>query len=84
MSRGARDRAALPQRFQRATPAAGIKVVGPPLGDAFQRGAQARSHFWCPRGDPAAQLALVVLELDFCVLERAATRATFSESADGR
>jgi hypothetical protein len=33
-------------------------------------------------GDPAAQLALVVLKLDFCVLERAATRATFNESAE--
>jgi len=31
-------------------------------------------------GDPVAQLALVALELDFCVLERAGTRAALDET----
>ena len=32
------------------------------------------------RGDPVTQLALVALELDFCVLERASTRAVLNET----
>ena len=31
-------------------------------------------------GDPVAQLALVSLELDFCVLERAGTRAALNQT----
>ncbi len=34
-------------RFQRATPVAGLRVVGLPLGQAFRKAAQARPHFWC-------------------------------------
>src|ERR1035438_6444966 len=37
MPHGARDLAALPRRFQRATPVAGLRVVGPPLGQAFHK-----------------------------------------------
>src|ERR1700733_7023796 len=33
-------------------------------------------------GDPVEQLALVALELDFCVLERASTRAALNETAE--
>ena len=32
------------------------------------------------RGDPVVQLALVALELNFCVLERASTRAVLNET----
>ena len=32
-------------------------------------------------GDPVTRLALVVLELDFCLFERAGTRATLNETA---
>ena len=33
-------------------------------------------------GDPVEQLALVTLELDFCVLERAGTRVALNETDD--
>jgi hypothetical protein len=33
-------------------------------------------------GDPGAELELVVLELDFCLLERGDTRATCNETAE--
>jgi hypothetical protein len=33
-------------------------------------------------GDPAAQFALVVLERDFCLLERAGTRVRLSDTAE--
>ena len=35
------------RRFQRATPDAGLRVVDPPLGQAFRNAAQARPHFSC-------------------------------------
>jgi hypothetical protein len=37
MSRGARDLAGLPRRFKRATPVAGLRVVGPPLDQASDK-----------------------------------------------
>jgi hypothetical protein len=33
-------------------------------------------------GDPLAQLSVVVLALDFCVLERTGTRATLDDTAE--
>ena len=33
-------------------------------------------------GDPGAELELVLIELDFCLLERGGTRATLNETAE--
>jgi hypothetical protein len=42
----------------------------------------ARGETLASPGDPVLQLGLVVLELDFCLLERAGTRATLNETAE--
>ena len=47
MLRGARELAALPRRFQRATPVAGLGVVGPPLGQAFDKRCAGKISLWC-------------------------------------
>jgi hypothetical protein len=48
MPRGARELAALPRRFQRATPVAGLRVVGPPLGHPFDKRCAGKSSFLVP------------------------------------
>ena len=57
MSRGARDRGGASAAFPEATPVAGLRVVGPPLGQAFDKRCAGKiSHFWChaPRPIPVS------------------------------
>jgi hypothetical protein len=59
----------------------------PPMGAALMVGTnpsstrRATGETLTSPGDPAAQLAVVVLELDFCVLDRAGTRPALNDTS---
>ena len=57
---------------------AGLEL--PPGTDESEQSARRHRRDAASRGDPVAQLALVALELYFCVLELASTRAVLKET----